>query len=254
MAWIGLYEPTEEEFSSVAQEFGLHPLAVEDAVKAHQRPKIEHYDETLFVVLRPARYVDETETVEFGEVTSSLGRTSCSRFATATRPSSGRCANGSRRARPLAAGPETILYAVIDRVVDGYGPVVVGLENDIDEIEDEVFGGSAAVSRRIYELTREVIEFQRATEPLARHPRALTRSRVGREEGQLPARRPGPRHAGRGAGRGISRAAPEHPEREPDARDEGADRGSHQQNEQVKRSRPGPRSCSPRRWSGRSTG
>ena len=67
LAWIGLYEPTEEEFSSVAEEFRLHPLAVEDAIKAHQRPKIERYDDTLFVVLRPARYIDETETVEFGD-------------------------------------------------------------------------------------------------------------------------------------------------------------------------------------------
>src|ERR671927_655587 len=68
LAWIGLYRPTEEEFTSVAEEFGLHPLAVEDAVKAHQRPKIERYDGTLFVVLRPARYLDESETVEFGEI------------------------------------------------------------------------------------------------------------------------------------------------------------------------------------------
>ncbi len=68
LAWLGLYEPTDEEFSSVAEEFGLHPLAVEDAIEAHQRPKIEHYEETVFVVLRPARYVDETETIEFGEI------------------------------------------------------------------------------------------------------------------------------------------------------------------------------------------
>src|SRR5215210_2452447 len=68
IAWIGLYRPTEEEFESVAEEFELHPLAVEDAVKAHQRPKLERYGETLFVVLRAARYLDETETVEFGEL------------------------------------------------------------------------------------------------------------------------------------------------------------------------------------------
>src|SRR5215218_10560534 len=68
LAWIGLYEPTEEEFSSVAEEFGLHPLAVEDAIEAHQRPKIERYGEALFVVLKPAHYIDETETVEFGEI------------------------------------------------------------------------------------------------------------------------------------------------------------------------------------------
>src|SRR5215217_4220920 len=74
LAWIGLHEPTEEEFSSVAAEFGLHPLAVEDAIKAHQRPKLERYDETLFVVLKAARYVDESETVEFGEIHAFVGR------------------------------------------------------------------------------------------------------------------------------------------------------------------------------------
>src|SRR5919199_3052021 len=67
VAWIGLYRPTQEEFESVAEEFDLHLLAVEDAVEAHQRPKVERYDRTLFVVLRPARYVEETETVEFSE-------------------------------------------------------------------------------------------------------------------------------------------------------------------------------------------
>jgi len=73
LAWIGLHEPTEEKLSSVAEEFGLHPLAVEDAIKAHQRPKLEHYGETLFVVLRPARYIDESETVEFGEIHAFVG-------------------------------------------------------------------------------------------------------------------------------------------------------------------------------------
>jgi magnesium transporter len=167
LAWIGLHEPTEEEFSSVAQEFGLHPLAVEDAVKAHQRPKIEHYDETLFVVLRPARYIDETETVEFGEVHVFVGED----FVVTVRHGAA-SELGKVRSRLegesdlLRLGPEAILYAIMDRVVDDYGPVVVGLENDIDEIETEVFSGNSGVSRRIYELSREVIEFQRATQPL----------------------------------------------------------------------------------------
>jgi magnesium transporter len=94
LAWIGLHEPTEEEFSSVAQEFGLHPLAVEDAVKAHQRPKLERYDETLFVVLRPARYIDETETVEFGDHGPPWRGVRAREGAQTAR----------RRARPLAAG------------------------------------------------------------------------------------------------------------------------------------------------------
>jgi magnesium transporter len=167
LAWIGLHEPPEEEFSSVAGEFGLHPLAVEDAVKAHQRPKLERYDGTLFVVLRPAHYIDQTETVEFGEVHVFVGED----FVVTVRHGE---ASELGRVRDrlegdpelLRRGPEAILYAIMDRVVDDYAPVVAGLENDIDEIETEVFSGNAGVSKRIYELSREVIQFQRATEPL----------------------------------------------------------------------------------------
>jgi magnesium transporter len=167
LAWIGLYEPTEEEFSSVAEEFGLHPLVVEDAIKAHQRPKLERYGEALFVVLKPARYIDESETVEFGEIHAFVGRD----FVVTVRHSKASALDRVRQrleSEPelLRRGPEAILYAVMDQVVDDYGPVVAGLENDIDEIETEVFSGNAEVSRRIYELSREVIEFQRATAPL----------------------------------------------------------------------------------------
>jgi magnesium transporter len=150
LAWIGLYRPTEEEFSSVAKEFGLHELAVEDAIKAHQRPKLERYGDTLFVVLRAARYIDESETVEFGEAPHL------------------REVRSQMEGQPelLRRGPAAILYPIMDRVVDDYEPVVAGLQNDIDEIETEVFSGNAGVSRRIYELSREVIEFQRAVQPL----------------------------------------------------------------------------------------
>jgi magnesium transporter len=167
LAWIGLYEPTEEEFSSVAEEFGLHPLAVEDAINAHQRPKIERYGETLFTVLKPARYLDESETVEFGEIHAFVGRD----FVVTVRHGKASMLDRVRRrleSMPelLCRGPEAILYGIMDRVVDDYAPVVAGLEHDIDEIETEVFGGNVGVSRRIYELSREVIEFQRATTPL----------------------------------------------------------------------------------------
>jgi magnesium transporter len=167
VAWLGLYEPSKEEFASVASEFDLHELAVEDAVKAHQRPKLERYGDTLFIVLRPARYVDETETVLFGEVEIFVGP----QFVITVRHGDAPELGSVRRrleARPdlLRRGPMAIAYAIVDHVVDGYEPVVAGLENDIDEIEDEVFGGSPTVSRRIYQLAREVIEFQRATGPL----------------------------------------------------------------------------------------
>jgi magnesium transporter len=141
MAWIGLARPTESELLSLAAEFDLHPLSVEDAMEAHQRPKLERYGETLFVVLRAARYLDAVEEVDFGEL--------------------------------LALGPEAVLYAILDAVVDGYAPVVAGVQNDIDEIETEVFRGDPAVSRRIYELSREMVEFQRATRPLVGMLRGL---------------------------------------------------------------------------------
>lgn len=168
MAWIGLYRPDAHEVASLASEFQLHPLAVEDAIVAHQRPKIERYDDTLFVVLRPARYVDETEEVEFGEVHIFVGPD----FVLTVRHSEAPDFRAVRRrmeSEPdlLRRGPEAVLYAVLDRVVDGYFPVVAGLANDIEEIEVEVFSGDPKVSRRIYELSREVAEFQRATRPLA---------------------------------------------------------------------------------------
>ena len=167
VAWIGLYKPTAEEFESVAQEFGLHILSVEDALDAHQRPKLERYGGTLFVVLRPARYVDESETVEFGETHVFVGE----EFVITVRHSEVPDLSEVRRRLEddpelLRRGPEAILHAIMDQVVDDYGPVVDGLENDIEEIEAQVFGGSADVSRRVYDLSREVIQFQRAVDPL----------------------------------------------------------------------------------------
>ena len=167
MAWIGLYRPAEAQLLAVAEEFGLHELAVEDAIVAHQRPKLERYGETLFVVLRAARYLDEVEEVEFSEIHLFVG----ANFVLTVRHSQAPDLAAVRRRMEgdpdlLRLGPEAVLYAVLDGVVDGYAPVVAGLQNDIDEIETEVFGGDPKVSRRIYELSREVIEFQRATSPL----------------------------------------------------------------------------------------
>jgi magnesium transporter len=167
VAWIGLYKPTGGEFASVAEEFGLHELAVEDAIQAHQRPKLERYGDTLFAVLRPARYLDAPEEVEFGEIHVFVGEDFVITVRHGESPALGEV-RLRLEADPelLGLGPEAILYAIMDRVVDGYAPVVRGLENDIDEIETEVFSGNPSVSRRIYELSREVIEFQRAVKPL----------------------------------------------------------------------------------------
>ncbi|MFE6229191.1 MULTISPECIES: magnesium and cobalt transport protein CorA [unclassified Streptomyces] len=167
MAWIGLHRPTEEELHSLAAEFDLHELAVEDALEAHQRPKLERYGDTLFVVLRAARYLDAQEEVDFGELHIFVGPD----FLITVRHGAAPDLSAVRRRMEgnpdlLALGPEAVLYAILDAVVDGYAPVVAGVQNDVDEIETEVFGGDPAVSRRIYELSREMVEFQRATRPL----------------------------------------------------------------------------------------
>jgi magnesium transporter len=167
MAWIGLYRPAPAQLLAIAEEFGLHELAVEDAIVAHQRPKLERYGDTLFVVLRAARYLDEVEEVDFSELHLFIGPN----FVITVRHGEAPDLAAVRRRLEddpdlLRRGPEAVLYAVLDSVVDGYAPVVAGLQHDIDEIETEVFRGDPTVTRRVYELSREVIEFQRAARPL----------------------------------------------------------------------------------------
>lgn len=169
MAWIGMFRPTPEEIQQVSSEFSLHPLSVEDALTGHQRSKIERYGDILFTVLRPARYVDATETVEFGELHVFVGPDFVVTIRHAESPDLARVRRRlESQPELLARGPEAVLYAILDEVVDEYAPVVAGVENDIDEIEDALFGGTdPALSKRIYELSREVIALQRATQPLA---------------------------------------------------------------------------------------
>ena len=167
MVWLGLYRPDPAELGELAEQYELPELAVEDAIKAHQRPKFERYGDTLFVVLKAARYLDAVEEVDFGELHLFLGRN----FVITVRHSESPDLSRVRRrleSEPelLARGSEAVLYAILDAVVDGYAPVVSGLANDIDEIEVEVFRGDPQVSRRIYELSQEVVEFQRAVNPL----------------------------------------------------------------------------------------
>ncbi len=182
MAWIGLYSPTQQEFEAVAQEFGFHVLAVEDAVIAHQRPKLEQYGTTLFVVLRTAHYVDPQEIIEFGEIHLFIGPT----FVVSVRHSEYQDLKKVRHrleSQPelLALGPAAVLYGIMDQVVDEYHQVVVGLEHDIDEIEIEIFGGQPDVSKRVYSLAREVIDFQRAVTPLNSMLSAIREGRPGLE-------------------------------------------------------------------------
>ena len=175
MVWLGLYRPDPAALGELAEQYELPDLAVEDAIKAHQRPKFERYGGTLFVVLKAARYLDAAEEVDFGELHLFLGKD----FVITVRHSESPDLSRVRRRLEsdpelLARGSEAVLYAILDAVVDGYAPVVAGLENDIDEIEVEVFRGDPQVSRRIYELSQEVVDFQRAAQPLTGILAAIT--------------------------------------------------------------------------------
>lgn len=167
LAWIGLYRPDEALMETLAEAFDLHPLAVEDALHAHQRPKLERYGDTRFMVLRAAHYDDAAERILFGELHVFSG----ANFVVTVRHSeSPRLTPVRQRMESTVGafddGAEAVVYAILDAVVDGYAPVVKGLANDIDEIETQVFDGDPEVSRRIYQLNREVIEFERAVAPL----------------------------------------------------------------------------------------
>ncbi|GGS97033.1 magnesium transport protein CorA [Streptomyces daghestanicus] len=170
--WIGLHEPTEEEFEHVTQEFGLHPLAVEDALKAHQRPKLEVYDDSLFVVVKPVVYEPESDTVSSGEVMIFLGDA----FVVVVRHGEGAALKAVRQRLEhepelLGKGPTSVLYAITDAAVDHYLEVATELQTDLEELEAEVFspdsGGSRNTASRIYTFKRQVLEFRRATGPLA---------------------------------------------------------------------------------------
>ena len=167
--WIGLHEPTAEEFQSVADKFELHPLAVEDAVHAHQRPKLETYGDTLFLVLKTVSYVDHEEVIDVGELMLFVG----ANFVVSVRHGPASPLDRVRTdlegsPRRLAAGPAAVLHAVVDRVVDDYIDVAEQVAIDIDEIECEVFSGDRDDhAERIYKLKREVLAFQRAVKPLA---------------------------------------------------------------------------------------
>ena len=163
MAWVEMYEPTEEELAAIASGFGLSRPAVE----AHRRAGIESYGDSLFVIFESARYLDDEESVEFGEVRAFLGTDF---IVTVRREKDGGFAEVRRKLEGapdlLRRGPMAVLVVLMGHVVAGYSPVVDGLGNDIDEIEEDVFAGEADVSRRTYELFREVLGFQRAIKPL----------------------------------------------------------------------------------------
>ncbi len=166
--WLGLFEPGEEELAKVRETFGLHELAVEDALILHRHPKIVSYDdEVQLVVMRTARYDEDTEEVDFGEVSALFAPT----FVITVRQG---VASGLHEARQrlekrpdlLALGSSSALWATMDEVVDNYAPVVLAVERDVDEIEETVFSGAVAPTERIYSLRREATGFYRAVHPL----------------------------------------------------------------------------------------
>ena len=166
--WIGLHEPTTEEFDLVAGELRLHPLAIEDAVHAHQRPKLERYGDTLFVVVKTLRYLDEGSDIEVGEVMLFLGED----FVITVRHGEGSPLTSVRRrlesdGELLRHGPQAVLYIVLDEIVDRYGAIVHEVETDIIELERRVFAARrTTVTEDIYDLKREVLEFRGAEDPL----------------------------------------------------------------------------------------
>ena len=178
--WIGLHEPTSEQFASVAEKFELHPLAVEDAVHAHQRPKLETYGDTIFVVLKTVTYVNHEEVVDVGELMLFLG----ANFIVSVRHGAGSPLNQVRTQlesseERLRAGPAAVLHAVLDRVVDDYIEAADQVAEDIDEIECDVFSPDRNDhAERIYKLKREVLAFQRSVKPLGEPLRRLAEAEV----------------------------------------------------------------------------
>jgi magnesium transporter len=166
--WLGVLKPSAEEFESIAREFDLHELAVEDAIKAHQRPKVELYGDTLFVVVKTARYVDSEEVIEVGELMLFVNP----RFIITVRHGEGDLSavreRIERRPDQLRNGPGMALYAILDHVVDGYEVAAQGVDVDIQEVERQVFSDDGTnPAERIYKLEREVLDFHAAVAPLS---------------------------------------------------------------------------------------
>lgn len=168
--WVGLQQPSAEDVDAVAAEFGLPPLAVEDAVKAHQRPKLELYDRVVFAVLKPVAYLDTDKVIEVSEVAIFVGRN----FVVSVRHGEStvlrRVRSELERGQVDAAGmgPMCVLYQAADHVVDDYERAIASIDDDVAEIEGQVFSTSGGDhAERIYKLKREVLEFRRAVAPLA---------------------------------------------------------------------------------------
>ncbi|TDC15814.1 magnesium and cobalt transport protein CorA [Streptomyces sp. 8K308] len=184
--WIGLYEPTAEQIQQVADAFNLHPLAVEDAVHAHQRPKLECYGDVLVLVLKTIVHVDHEQVIATSEIvdTGEIMLFAGPGFAITVRHGSAPPLDGVRRrleadSDRLGHGPTTVVHAVADLVVDRYLEVADAFQNDIENLEAEVFSPDRSVdAARIYQLKRELLEFRRAVAPLTGPLRRLASGTV----------------------------------------------------------------------------
>ena len=180
--WLGLHDPTEAELAHAAEEFGLHPLAVEDALKAHQRPKVEEFEDGIFLVLKTVRYDEPSQQVELGDVMLFLGDA----FVVTVRHGAARALADVRRRLELNravldCGPFSVVYAVCDAVVDDYTEISFAVEEDIEEVEERVFSPDRTNdAARIYNLKREIIEFRRAVRPLVEPMDRLATGQVER--------------------------------------------------------------------------
>jgi len=173
--WLGLYEPSEAELGAIAARYGLHPLAVEDAVFAHQRPKLDHYDDGIFMVLKTASYVEHeeltatSEVVETGEIMVFLG----ANYVITVRHGDHGALTDLRRSLEeqrdlLCLGPSAVLYGVADHVVDDFVTVAAAVEDDVDELEASVFSSMRTPDDigRLYQLKRELMSLRKAVSPL----------------------------------------------------------------------------------------
>ncbi|MET7381893.1 magnesium and cobalt transport protein CorA [Streptomyces sp. NPDC005526] len=175
--WLGLHEPTDQEFAGIAELFDLHPLAVEDAVEAHQRPKLERYGETLFAVFKTVCYVEHeeltatSEVVDTGEIMLFVGQDFVITVRHGRHGSLGPLREElESEPQQLAKGPAAVLHAIADHVVDDYLSVTDSVQADIDQVETDVFAenGARVDPGRIYQLKRELLELKRAVVPLTR--------------------------------------------------------------------------------------
>ncbi|MGY1606546.1 MULTISPECIES: magnesium/cobalt transporter CorA [unclassified Geodermatophilus] len=172
--WLGLFEPTAAELGRIAERYGLHPLAVEDAVEAHQRPKLERYDDDLFMVLKTATYVEHeqltasSEVVDTGEVMVFLGRHYVITVRHGEHGGLGDLRHRLEEQRELLClGSSAVLYAVADLVVDAFVDVVGAAQDDVDELEASVFSPERTDDiGRLYQLKRELMSLRRAVSPL----------------------------------------------------------------------------------------